>query len=131
VTRTDAVLSVRAGFRERSNSRRCGQGTAGWRLQEQASGAFSHCFRATRSSATVMRSTRDARSSGAGPAGSTAAIILARAGWSVALVEKESFPRRKVCGECLAAGNLPLLDALGVGEAFDRGGGTCRCAGSR
>ena len=52
---------------------------------------------------------------GAGPAGSTAAILLARAGWSVALVEKQRFPRRKVCGECLAASNLPLLDALGIG----------------
>ena len=56
---------------------------------------------------------------GAGPAGSTAAILLARAGWSVALVEKQRFPRRKVCGECLAASNLPLLDALGIGAAFD------------
>ena len=55
---------------------------------------------------------------GAGPAGSTAAILLARAGWSVALVEKQRFPRRKVCGECLAASNLPLLDALGLGAVF-------------
>ena len=56
---------------------------------------------------------------GAGPAGSTAAILLAQAGWSVALIEKHAFPRRKVCGECIAATNLPLLDALGVGDAFD------------
>jgi len=56
---------------------------------------------------------------GAGPAGSAAAILLARAGWSVALVERQRFPRRKVCGECLAASNLPLLQTLGVGEAFD------------
>jgi 2-polyprenyl-6-methoxyphenol hydroxylase-like FAD-dependent oxidoreductase len=56
---------------------------------------------------------------GAGPAGSSAAILLARAGWSVALVEKQRFPRRKVCGECIAASNLPLLDALGIGPAFD------------
>lgn len=55
---------------------------------------------------------------GGGPSGSTAAILLARAGWSVALVEKGSFPRRKVCGECLAASNLPLLYALGVGDDF-------------
>ena len=54
---------------------------------------------------------------GAGPAGSTAATLLARAGWSVALVEKQIFPRRKVCGECVAASNLPLLDALGLGPA--------------
>jgi 2-polyprenyl-6-methoxyphenol hydroxylase-like FAD-dependent oxidoreductase len=64
-----------------------------------------------------MRTLFDAIVIGAGPAGSTAAILLARGGWSVALVEKQRFPRRKVCGECIAAGNLPLLDALGVGAA--------------
>ncbi len=66
-----------------------------------------------------MQSTRDAVIVGAGPAGSAAAILLARAGWSVTLVEKEVFPRRKVCGECLAASNLPLLDDLGIGGAFN------------
>ena len=66
---------------------------------------------------------------GAGPAGSTAAILLARAGWSVALVEKQRFPRRKVCGECLAASNLPLLDALGIGVAFATGGIDARSKG--
>ena len=65
-----------------------------------------------------MRTDFDAIVVGAGPAGSSAAILLARAGWSVALVEKQRFPRRKVCGECLAATNLPLLAALGVGPAF-------------
>jgi 2-polyprenyl-6-methoxyphenol hydroxylase-like FAD-dependent oxidoreductase len=44
--------------------------------------------------------------------------LLTQAGWRVALVEKHSFPRRKVCGECLAASNLPLLETLGVGAAF-------------
>ncbi len=55
---------------------------------------------------------------GAGPAGATAATLLARAGWAVALVEQQRFPRRKVCGECLAASNLPLLDALGIADSF-------------
>jgi flavin-dependent dehydrogenase len=55
---------------------------------------------------------------GAGPAGSTAAILLARAGWSVALIERQDFPRRKVCGECIAASNLPLLQSLGIGAAL-------------
>jgi len=64
------------------------------------------------------RTTFDAVIVGAGPAGSAAAILLARAGWSVALVEKQHFPRRKVCGECIAASNLPWLDALGIGEAL-------------
>jgi flavin-dependent dehydrogenase len=57
---------------------------------------------------------------GAGPAGASSAILLARAGWSVALVERVPFPRRKVCGECIAASNLALLDALGIGAAFAR-----------
>ena len=60
---------------------------------------------------------------GAGPAGASTAILLARAGWSVALVERQRFPRRKVCGECIAASNLPLLDALGIGTAFARQAG--------
>ena len=59
------------------------------------------------------------RSSARAPPGAAAAILLARAGWSVALIERQAFPRRKVCGECVAASNLPLLDALGVGDAFD------------
>lgn len=61
----------------------------------------------------------DALVIGAGPAGSAAATWLAQAGWSVALIEKQDFPRRKVCGECVAASNLPLLHALGIGAAFD------------
>jgi menaquinone-9 beta-reductase len=60
----------------------------------------------------------DAMVLGAGPAGSTAALMLARSGWRVALVEKAKFPRRKVCGEFVSATNLPLLSALGVRDAF-------------
>ena len=60
----------------------------------------------------------DAAIVGAGPAGSTAAILLARAGWSVVLVEKQIFPRRKVCGDCIAASNFALFDALGLGDRF-------------
>ena len=60
---------------------------------------------------------------GAGPAGSSAAILLAHAGWSVAIIEKQRFPRRKVCGECIAASNLPLLEALGIGSTFEADAG--------
>jgi flavin-dependent dehydrogenase len=39
---------------------------------------------------------------GAGPAGSAAAIELARAGRRTLVVEKKHFPREKVCGGCLS-----------------------------
>jgi flavin-dependent dehydrogenase len=55
---------------------------------------------------------------GGGPGGATAAQLLAQSGWSVAIVERKAFPRRKVCGEYLSATNLPLLDRLGVGNVF-------------
>jgi flavin-dependent dehydrogenase len=53
---------------------------------------------------------------GGGPAGATAALLLAKAGWSVILFEKASFPRRKVCGEYLSPTNFALLNKLGVSD---------------
>jgi flavin-dependent dehydrogenase len=35
---------------------------------------------------------------GAAPAGSIAALVLARAGYQVALLDRADFPRRKICG---------------------------------
>jgi flavin-dependent dehydrogenase len=60
----------------------------------------------------------DAIVAGAGPAGGVAARLLAAGGWNVALVEKDPFPRRKVCGEFLSAPTEAVLDACGVGDAF-------------
>jgi acyl carrier protein len=60
----------------------------------------------------------DALVIGAGPAGASAAIRLAEAGWRVVLVEQSEYPRQKVCGECITAGSLPLLDELGIGREF-------------
>lgn len=50
---------------------------------------------------------------GGGPAGSTAAALLARKGWRVALLEKDRHPRFHI-GESLLPMNLPILERLGV-----------------
>jgi menaquinone-9 beta-reductase len=60
----------------------------------------------------------DAPIVGGGPAGATAAILLAQAGWTVAVAEKKPFPRRKVCGEFVSATSWPLLRELGVAESL-------------
>ncbi len=62
--------------------------------------------------------TYDAIIIGAGPAGSCAALTLARQCRTVAIVEKAEFPRRKVCGEFISATNVALLDRLGVGDVW-------------
>ncbi|HVT90077.1 MAG TPA: NAD(P)/FAD-dependent oxidoreductase [Tepidisphaeraceae bacterium] len=49
---------------------------------------------------------------GAGPAGCVASILLARAGLPVTLIEQHRFPRDKVCGECLSAVGIDVLDRL-------------------
>jgi menaquinone-9 beta-reductase len=49
---------------------------------------------------------------GAGPAGSMAAIVLARAGARVLLVDRETFPRDKLCGDTLNPGALRALASL-------------------
>jgi 2-polyprenyl-6-methoxyphenol hydroxylase-like FAD-dependent oxidoreductase len=51
---------------------------------------------------------------GAGPAGSLSALLLARAGFEVDLLEQHRFPRDKVCGECLSALGLDVLDRAGL-----------------
>jgi geranylgeranyl reductase family protein len=54
---------------------------------------------------------------GAGPAGSAAAIMLARAGLDVVLVDQHSFPRDKVCGDGLIPDAHAALRQLGVLDA--------------
>ena len=53
---------------------------------------------------------------GAGPAGSIAAMVLARAGASVALVDKARFPREKACGDFIGPRGLQVLADLDLAE---------------
>jgi flavin-dependent dehydrogenase len=59
---------------------------------------------------------------GAGPAGSSAAIRLARSGRHVSLYEKAHFPRAKVCGGYLSSEALADLEDLGVLTSLRRAG---------
>jgi geranylgeranyl reductase family protein len=51
---------------------------------------------------------------GAGPAGSVAALVLARAGARVALADKAAFPRDKACGDLIGPRGVRLLEELDI-----------------
>lgn len=53
---------------------------------------------------------------GAGPAGAFAAVGLARAGFTTLLVDRKVFPRHKVCGGCLNAYAVGLLEKAGLAD---------------
>src|SRR5919197_371054 len=59
---------------------------------------------------------------GAGPAGSIAAMVLARAGARVRLIDRAAFPRDKLCGDTVNPGTLALLARLGVAAAVEQRG---------
>jgi geranylgeranyl reductase family protein len=52
---------------------------------------------------------------GGGPAGSIAALVLARGGARVALVDKARFPRDKACGDLIGPRGVQTLSDLGIG----------------
>lgn len=58
---------------------------------------------------------------GAGPAGSIAAIVLARAGVTVRVIDRARFPRRKLCGDTINPGARAILGRLGLSPVEEGG----------
>jgi flavin-dependent dehydrogenase len=56
---------------------------------------------------------------GAGPAGSVAGAVLARAGARVRIVDRAVFPRDKLCGDTVNPGTVATLSRLGLARAID------------
>ena len=59
---------------------------------------------------------------GAGPAGSACAFYLAGRGVKVVLLEKERFPRDKLCGDAVCSPALPHLRRMGVLQEIEAEG---------
>jgi len=55
---------------------------------------------------------------GGGPAGSITAVSVASAGYSVALFEKQRFPRETLCGEFLSAEVVQTISEMGLEHEF-------------
>src|SRR5947208_15190107 len=53
---------------------------------------------------------------GAGPAGSSCAAFCATAGLRTLILEREKFPREKVCGDCINPACWPVLEKLELAE---------------
>ncbi|MBS1793135.1 MAG: NAD(P)/FAD-dependent oxidoreductase [Acidobacteria bacterium] len=70
-----------------------------------------------------IRNPKSAVVAGAGPAGASLAIRLAQKGFEVTLVEREKFPRPKLCGEFISPECLAHFRALGVLDEMLAAGG--------
>src|SRR5678809_1271789 len=83
-----------------------------------------------------MQSEYDVAIIGGGPAGSTAAILLAQAGRRVVVLEREKFPRFHI-GESLLPYSMVAFDRLGIRDALEksamdkRGGEVATACGTR
>lgn len=57
---------------------------------------------------------------GAGPTGATAAIALCQQGHDVLLIDRQTFPRDKTCGDGIPVAVTEMLYDLGLRESFDQ-----------
>jgi geranylgeranyl reductase family protein len=55
---------------------------------------------------------------GAGPAGSTAAALLAQAGLATLLLDRAAFPRHKTCGDAVPMAAFRIFENLGIADTI-------------
>lgn len=72
---------------------------------------------------TIASKIYDVAIAGAGPAGTSAAIHLAMRGMRVLLVERNKFPRAKLCGEFISPECVAHFNKLGVAAEIGSAGG--------
>ena len=77
-------------------------------------------------SATAPDRTFDVCIVGAGPAGSSAAFLLARQGLSVALIDRARFPRDKTCGDGITPRGARVLQRIGALDLVASHGFACQ-----
>lgn len=68
----------------------------------------------------MMNTSREVIIVGAGPAGATAATILAQQGHDVLLLDRHTFPRDKPCGDGIPAGSVEIMLQLGMKEKIQQ-----------
>ncbi len=56
---------------------------------------------------------------GAGPGGATTATALAQQGHDVLLMDRQAFPRDKICGDAVSLGCIEIMRGLGMGPRID------------
>jgi geranylgeranyl reductase family protein len=78
------------------------------------------------SSAAIPDRVWDAAVVGAGPAGGAAAVTLAAGGYHVLLLDREAFPRDKICGDGLLPDALAILGRLGLRQGVTAQGSARR-----